>query len=218
MQARLGEPLEQLQAVVEEAGLGERAQQAVPKAREGWVVLLVACLAWYWTLVRQKLAKMDLSEAEEQAVIESLMAGSYWEVASDKEKDPQQRQRLREMAAQLKEKAWGQEAVLAGRDEAQKKAVLAVARACAELFQRSSSCTEGRNGRLSLFHHGQTRLSDKRLAVLTVIHNYVVRREDGTTAAERFFGQKQRDAFAWLLQRLPELPRPAAKRRKQIAD
>ena len=214
MQAKLGEPLKRLQEVVEEAGLPERAQQAVAKAREGWLVLLVGCLAWYWTLVRQKLEQLDLSEEQEQAVIESLMAGYYWEMASAKEKDPQQRQRLLEMAVRLKEKAWGKGSLLAGLDVAQKQEVQTVARACAELFQRSSSCVEGRNGRLSLFHHGQTRLSEKRLAALTVVHNYVVRREDGSTAAERFFGHKQRDAFTWLLQRMPELPQPAAKRRK----
>jgi hypothetical protein len=96
--------------------------------------------------------------------------------------------------------------------EETKEAVQRVARECVGLFSRSSSCVEGRNGRLSLFHHGQTYLSEKRLQTLTVIHNYVVRREDGTTAAERFFGKKQRDAFSWLLQRMPDLPRPAAKR------
>jgi hypothetical protein len=217
MQAKLGKPLDRLQEVVEQAGLGERAGTAVPKAREGWVVLLVGCLAWYWTLVREKLEKLDLSEEEEQAMMESLMAGYYWEMASAKEKDPEQRQRLKEMAARLKEKAWTKGSALAGLDAAQKAEVQAVARACAELFQRSSSCVEGRNGRLSLFHHGQTRLSEKRLAALTAIHNYVVRRKDGTTAAERFFGHKQRDAFSWLLERLPELPWPAAKRRKQVA-
>src|SRR5205823_4854616 len=118
----------------------------------------------------------------------------------------------------LKEKAWAEGGPLAGLNAAVKKEVEAVARACAGLFQRSSSCVEGRNGRLSLFHHGQTRLSEKRLQALSAVHNYVVRREDGTTAAERFFGHKQRDAFSWLLERLPELPRPAAKRRKQVAD
>jgi hypothetical protein len=218
LQAKLSEPLDRLQEVVEQADLGERAQQAVPKARQGWVVLLVGCLAWYWTMSRQKLEQLELSEEEEQVVLESLLAGCYWEMASDKEKDPEERKRLKEMAQRLKEKAWGQGSVLAVLDATRQKQVQAVACACAELFCRSSSCVEGRNGRLSLFHHGQTRLSEKRLAVLTVIHNYVVRRADGTTAAERFFGHKPRDAFAWLLERLPELPHPAAKRRKQIAD
>ena len=213
IQARLGEPLRRLQEVVKEAGLGERARQAVLKAQE-WVVVLVGCMSWYWTLVRQKLEKLDLSDEETQAVMESLMAGDYWEMASNKEKDPQQRQRLKEMAVRLKEKAWAKGSALVGLDAEQKKAVQAAASVCVHLFQRSSSCVEGRNGRLSLFHHGQTRLSEKRLQTLTVIHNYVVKRQDGTTAAERFFTHKQRDAFTWLLQRMPQLPQPAAKRRK----
>jgi hypothetical protein len=37
------------------------------------------------------------------------------------------------------------------------------------------------------------------LKALTVIHNYMVKRADGTTAAERFFGQKHRDVFTWLV-------------------
>src|SRR5207302_7645596 len=87
--------------------------------------------------------------------------------------------------------------------------VARVAEQAAGWFRRSSSCVEGRNGQLALHHHGQGALSVKRLQALTVVHNYVVERADGTTAAERFFGSKPRDVFAWLLERLPELPRPA---------
>ena len=36
--------------------------------------------------------------------------------------------------------------------------------------------------------------------------------EDGATAAERFFGAKPRPVFEYLLERMPELPRPARKR------
>jgi Family of unknown function (DUF6399) len=213
MSARLSAPLGRLQVVVEEANLSERARQAVEKAR-GWVTLLVGCLAWYWSLTRVRLEKLDLSEEGERAFRESLVASCYWEMAAGKEKDPQERRRLEGMAKRLKEKAWCEGGPLADWTEAERGEAERVARQCAELFQRSSSCVEGRNGRLSLFHHGQTRLSEKRLQALTAVHNYVVRRADGTTAAERFFGQKHTDAFAWLLERLPELPRPAAKRPK----
>jgi hypothetical protein len=68
-------------------------------------------------------------------------------------------------------------------------AIEIVAAECADLFQRSSSCVEGRNGQLAQYHHGKHRLSDRKLAVLTTVHNYFIRRPDGTTAAERFFGQ-----------------------------
>jgi hypothetical protein len=37
------------------------------------------------------------------------------------------------------------------------------------LFSRSSSCVEGRSGRLSLFGHAQTRLSQGRLEALTAV-------------------------------------------------
>jgi hypothetical protein len=68
-----------------------------------------------------------------------------------------------------------------------------VARECADLFQRSSSPVEGRNGHLDLFHHGHHRLMTRKLKALTATHNYLKQRPDGTTAAERFFGKKPRD-------------------------
>ena len=77
---------------------------------------------------------------------------------------------------------------------------------------------EGRNGRLSLQQHGHSRVSERRLKALTVIHNYMVKRADGTTAAQRFFGQGHKDVFSWLLDRMPDLPRPAQQRRKPAVD
>lgn len=62
---------------------------------------------------------------------------------------------------------------------------------CANLLQRSSSCVEGRDGQLSLRHHGLHRLSNRKLAALTAVHNYFIKRRDGTFPAERFFETKQ---------------------------
>jgi len=70
---------------------------------------------------------------------------------------------------------------------------------CIDLFVRSMSCVEVRNGRLVLWHHHLHRLSDKRLTALTVIHNYWIRRADGSTAPERFFEVPLVDLFEWLL-------------------
>ena len=124
---------------------------------------------------------------------------------------------MKGLAERLLAEAWVGGGGLANLPQEQKEALERVCQECVGLFCRSSSCVEGRNGRLSLFGHGQTRLSDNRLKALTVVHNYLVQREDGTTAAERFFGKKHPDAFEWLLERLPELPRPAAKRPKKAA-
>jgi Family of unknown function (DUF6399) len=58
----------------------------------------------------------------------------------------------------------------------------------AEVFQRSSSNVEGRNGYLSLRNHQPRGLDHPRKqACLTAVHNFLLTRSDGTTAAERFF-------------------------------
>ena len=61
---------------------------------------------------------------------------------------------------------------------------------------------------LSLKHHGWHRLSDSKLKVLTVIHNFYVRRKDGSTPAHRFFGKPHDDLFEHLLNKVPMLGRP----------
>jgi len=73
-------------------------------------------------------------------------------------------------------------------------------------FQRTSSAIEGRNGWLSQIHHNGRGLTTKRLKALTIIHNYYLKRSDGTTAAERLFGRKFADPFEWLVEHMGDLP------------
>jgi hypothetical protein len=210
---RLGTHLDRLAEVVAEAGLGEKAKQAVDKAR-AWVATLTGCVAWFWCLARARVEDLDLSEEQEGVLCEKLLAGHYWDMAAGRARTAEERQRLKQMAEGLKQEARREGGALSSLPEEARREVEAVARETAGLFQRSSSCVEGRNGRLSLQHHGHSRVSERRLKALTVIHNYMVKRPDGTTAAERFFGQKHKDVFSWLLGRMPDLPRPAQKRPK----
>ncbi|MEW6736820.1 MAG: DUF6399 domain-containing protein, partial [Acidobacteriota bacterium] len=76
-------------------------------------------------------------------------------------------------------------------------------------FQRSSSCVEGRNGQFSLRHHSLHRIGIRKLQALTIVHNYFIKRRDGTTAAQRFFGSKPADLFQWLIDRVSLPARPA---------
>ena len=79
---------------------------------------------------------------------------------------------------------------------------------CAEMFQRSSSCVEGRNGLLSMYHHRFHRLNTRSLKALTTVHNFHARRADETTAAERFFGRTHESLFESLVAnvRIPGWP------------
>jgi hypothetical protein len=214
---RLGGHLDQLDEVVQQAGLGHRATQAVNKCR-GWVGLLVGCVGWFWGLAQTRLEELQLSCEQERVVREKLLGGCYWEAAARRARTSEERERLAQMAAKLKEQAWAEGGALSDLSEEERGRVQQEARETAGLFSRSSSCVEGRNGRLSLQHHGHSRVSQRRLVALTVIHNYLVERSDGTTAALRFFGQRPPDLFDWLLQRLPDLPRPAKKRSQTAAQ
>ena len=80
-------------------------------------------------------------------------------------------------------------------------------------FQRSSSPVEGRNGYLSQVDHNRRGLSTKRLQVSTVIHNFYLKRSDGTTAAQRLFGRNFPDLFEYLVEHIRELPQPRKPRK-----
>ena len=213
---RLNKHVEELEQVAAAANLGEKPQQAIAKART-WVMTLLGCVAWFWCLAKRRVEELELSETQERAVYDNLMAGHYWAMAAGRARTAEERKRLKEMAEELTKKAWQEGGALASLPAEGKQRVEEVAKECAGLFQRSSSCVEGRNGRLSLQHHGHSRVSERRLKALTVIHNYLVKRGDGTTAAERFFGQKHKDLFSWLLERMPDLPRPAQQRSLKTA-
>ena len=85
----------------------------------------------------------------------------------------------------------------------------------ADVFQRSSSHVEGRNGYLSLRNH-QLRGLDRprKRACLTAVHNFFLTRTDGTTAAERFFRQKPRSMFAAILASVDLPPAPLSPPRR----
>jgi hypothetical protein len=85
----------------------------------------------------------------------------------------------------------------------------------AEVFQRSSSNVEGRNGSLSRRNHQLRGLDHPRKrACLTTVHNFLLTRPDGTTAAERFFGHKPRSIFAAILESVAIPPAPLSPPRR----
>ena len=133
-------------------------------------------------------------------------------MVSEKAKSAEQKHRLRSLSEDLLAPLKARDGPFCNLDQEDKRLIEQVAEECAQLFQRSSSCVEGRNGQLALRHHSMHRISNRKLAALTTVHNYFVKRSDGTTAAERFFGAKPRDLFEWLLERVNIPGRPAQKR------
>jgi hypothetical protein len=211
LQERLHERLVVIQEGADAAAVNDKGQQKINRVRK-LLPRLVATLAWFWLQVAQLLAQKKWTEGQKELFKHKVLAWVYWQQASKRGRDAEHRQQLRELVQRCGE-AVEADPLWKEMSEEQRQEMLQLAAECAGRWVRSSSCVEGRNGVLRLRHHGRQGLNGKALTVLTVLHNYAIRRADGTTAAERFFGHKPDDLFEWLLDRLPELPRPAKSRK-----
>jgi len=209
---RLAGHFDALDQVAAEAGLSTHARDKLAKARR---VLdsMQATIAFFWTIVASRLAAWGYHPTVQRWMQQDLIPAYYLCRVANKARTAEEKQRLRILAAEVLARArspdglWG---TLPGDLQADLESK---ARQCADFFQRSSSCVEGRNGQLSLRHHALHQLTARKLQALTVLHNYAVQREDRSTAASRFYGGTPRDLFGWLLAHLSLPARPRLGRR-----
>jgi hypothetical protein len=136
---------------------------------------------------------LQLSIEKKQFFNEVIFPLSYlkmiWRRLPKKAKE-ENKQLLQNLEVRIRDAPWSEEV---------KQEMIKKGREMAETFQRSSSCVEGRNGMLSLNYHRFHRLNARTLKVLTIVHNFDVRRSDGSTAAERFFEAKHENLFESLV-------------------
>ena len=160
---------------------------------------LALTLKFFWCWVDSHVETLKLSDELAPVFENYLLPMAYIEVHLPKARNAEQRQQRRDLHSQLEIELNDNEAWQLTTSE-RKVALQAEAKKCAVVIQRSSSCVEGRNGQLSLKHHASRKMSARKLAASTVIHNYFITRQDGTTAAERLFEQPPDDLFEWLLE------------------
>lgn len=200
-----------LETVAAEAQLSERSFKNIQKAKR-LTIKMVATITFFFLTIRAKVDALSLTPEQEQVVHQLLIPAIYLQLAADKATSAQQRQELRQSSQTLLDRVNATDSPLSLLEEADKHLIESVATECAQHFQRSSSCIEGRNGQLALRHHGLHRISHRKLNALTVVHNFYLTRSDGSTAAQRFFQQPHRDLFEYLLTRVDLPGRPAKKR------
>ena len=172
---------------------------------------MIETLVFFWSLIAIRAATLNYSSDIVQIWKNQLVAGYYLASVARRCSDPEERKRLRELSISILQQAKARDGPLSTLSEKEVSYLDEQARLASELLQRSSSCVEGRNGQLSLRHHGLREISPRKLRVLGVLHNFVIKRSDGSTAANRFFGQKHRELFPWLLEHMPLPPRPRRK-------
>jgi hypothetical protein len=208
---RLTARFDAIERIAEQAALATTARQRIAKARRV-LEAMVATLAWVWVVIGTRLDVLCLTPPLKVVVIEQLIAGLYLVRVAAQARSPAERVAITAVADHLLAHARAPDGPLAALPAERRETLECEAVWCAALFQRSSSCVEGRNGQLALRHHHLHQLRPRKLKVLTILHNYLIRRPDGTTAAERFFGTKPQDLFEYVLDRLDVPARPAAPR------
>jgi hypothetical protein len=205
--------MDQVRAIAQHEGLSQSCLDRIDKA-ERVVPKMQATIAFVSDYVGQQVRQLDLTPPVSHAMHARLIPSYYLDRVSHtrtvREGEP-----LRELAERLRAPLFEPCGVLSQlppefQDQLQQKA-----KTLAEVFQRSSSNVEGRNGYLSLRNH-QLRGLDllRKRECLTAIHNFFLTRSDGTTAAERFFGQKPRSMFAAILASVELPPAPLSPPRK----
>jgi hypothetical protein len=102
-------------------------------------------------------------------------------------------------------------------EPATRRVLVQVAQECAGWFVRSTGSTEGHNGWLRLGFHQRHAVTPAWLATQRVLHNFLIRRRDGTTAAERFFDGAHGDLIEYLVARMP-LPALPRRRKPRALD
>jgi len=202
---------DKLDIIAAEAGLSQASKGHLAKARRV-VPKMIATMGFFHDEVHRRVETLGLPSDQEELLLSNLIPAAYLHRVAAKTQDRDRKAEIRQTLDELLSASLFPGSFAASLSDEQRRVLEKAAYACADVFQRSSSCLEGRNGRLSQFEHAMRRLHPKKLAGLTVIHNYFAKRPDGTTAAERFFGAPARDLFTWLVDRLPLPPRPASSR------
>lgn len=176
---------------------------------------LVASVRGWEQGVQARLSSLGLSDVEREWVWGELLPLVYLKQVSERGTQKEEKQKLSEVMGRVRARVVGEESPWHGWSVQMRQQVLLTAEMSAALFVRASSMVEGRNGQLSLYHHRLHHLTPALLKALTAVHNYVLKRPDGTTAAERFFGQKHGELFAHLVSAMGEPARPRRRRKKE---
>lgn len=167
--------------------------------------------AW-WSWVLHSLSTQSVSPQVSNWLLGCLLPVVYWQQQVDKTKTPPLKQAYRCALTQAK-LTYTHDPLTLNLSREQLQSWWSWAEWMVSKFQRTSSPVEGRNGYLSQMHHNSRSLSERRLQVLTVIHNFALKRFDGSTAAERLFCQQFPDLFEYLVEHMGQLPQPRKSRK-----
>ena len=210
-------PIDTIRTIAQQAHLSETCLERREKA-ERVVPNMQATIAFVSGSVRQQVSRLDLAPPASYAMHAPLIPSLYLErVASTRTVTAGEP--LRELAERLRPPLCAPGGTLSALPPAAQDRLKQEASKLAEVFQRSSANVEGRHGYLSLRNHQLRGLDHPRKrACLTAMHHFFLTRPDGTTAAERCFGQKPRSLFAAILGSVDIPPAPLSPPHRAVGE
>lgn len=199
--------------------LGAHRTKAVEKVRRmvpSWGAMITA----WWSQVRARVEAQGLSEELSALVLTVLIPALYVDrVRARNHIDAAERAKLGVTLEGLLSRlraapAWQR------LDARVRGDLIEMAEECAGWFVRCTGSAEGHNGWLRLRFHQLHVVTADWLETQRVLHNFLIRRADGTTAAERLFRATHGDLIEYLTARmpLPALPRRRAPRVETAAQ
>jgi DNA-binding XRE family transcriptional regulator len=207
--------IDTVRTVAQHEGLSQTCLERIEKA-ERVLPKMQATSAFVSGYVRQQVHQLDLAQPMSYAMHAPLIPSFYLERVA-RTRTVSAGEPLRQRAERLRTPLFAPGGAFAELSLTQQNQLKQQAKTLAEVFQRSSSNVEGRNGYLSLRNHQLRGLDHPRKReCLTAVHNFFLTRADGTTAAERFFGQKPRSMFAAILASVEIPPAPLSPPRQAI--
>lgn len=217
VRARLEGIFEEIWQRATELDLGDRARASITKAQrlvDAWV----GSVAWWNRRIEARLGDPSLAPDVVGLVRAVMIPAAMLDEARRRAPTAFLRRALAAVIERVTAPLREPDGLWAGLPTEARASASALAVECARLFQSCSASVEGRNGYLSLRHHHLHALPAPWLAMMTTLHNYVIRRDDGTTAAERFFGAPHGDLFEHLVGVMPMPARPRRRQRRKPPD
>ena len=205
LRARLSALLPTLNALAADYG-GASAVSAVATFERQIPALAQGVHAW-WRWATHALSGETQDSEVQTWVLTVLLPWLYWSQQADKTRTPHLKHRYQQAASDAFNSLMRAEMTLMLQEADVLRWIQWGRRMCAN-YQRTSSAVEGRNGYLAQRHHASRGFSPQALSVLTILHNFDLKRPDGSTAAQRLFGHPFPDLFESVLSTFTELPRP----------
>lgn len=213
--ADIQEQIDTVRTVAQHEGLSRTCLERIEKA-ERVLPKMQATIEFVSGYVRQQVRQLDLVQTESYAMHAHLIPSFYLDRVAQT-RTVSGGEPLRELAERLRTPVFAPDGAFGALSPVEQNQLKDKAKTLAEVFQRSSSNVEGRNGYLSLRNHQLRGLEHPRKReCLTAVHNFLLTRPDGTTAAERFFGQKPRAMFAVILESVEIPPAPLRPPRRAV--